>query len=265
MSTAESLFSCSKCFSIRPGISGAFFEGGTMRKRVFEIIELSKPEDKLSRVYDGFMLVVITASLIPLAFKAEPPLFVWVDAFAAVIFIIDYLLRWGTADYKLGNGPVSFLIYPFTLAAIVDLVSILPSVSLIGKGFKILRVTRMLRAMRVLRAFKTFRYSKNFAIILSVLRKSKQSLVAVGALAVGYILIAALVIFNVEPDTFSDFFEAIYWATVSLTTMGYGDIYPVSAIGRLVTIVSSFIGIAIVALPAGIITAGYMEEVQKED
>lgn len=72
--------------------------------------------------------------------------------------------------------------------------------------------------------------------------------------------ISALVVFNVEPDSFNSFFDAIYWATVSLTTMGYGDIYPVTEIGRVVTMISSLFGIAIVALPAGIITAGYMDE-----
>ena len=72
---------------------------------------------------------------------------------------------------------------------------------------------------------------------------------------------SALVIFNVEPQTFDNFFEAIYWATVSLTTVGYGDIYPTSDIGRIITMISSVFGIAIVALPAGIITAGYMDEI----
>ena len=81
-------------------------------------------------------------------------------------------------------------------------------------------------------------------------------------LALGYIVISALVVFNVEPDSFDSFFDAIYWATVSLTTMGYGDIYPVTQIGRVVTMVSSLFGIAIVALPAGIITAGYMDELK---
>ena len=85
------------------------------------------------------------------------------------------------------------------------------------------------------------------------------------ALAAAYILISALVIFNVEPQTFDTFFDAIYWASVSLTTMGYGDLYPVSGVGRVVTIVSSLFGIAIVALPAGILTAGYMDIIQKEE
>ena len=82
-------------------------------------------------------------------------------------------------------------------------------------------------------------------------------------LAVGYILISAMVIFQVEPDTFKTYFQAVYWATVSLATVGYGDIYATSVAGRLVTIGSVLIGIAVVALPAGIITAGYMEEMNK--
>jgi voltage-gated potassium channel len=84
-------------------------------------------------------------------------------------------------------------------------------------------------------------------------------------LAVGYILISALIILNVEPESFNSFFDAVYWATISLTTMGYGDIYPVTTFGRMVTMLSSVVGIAIVALPAGIITAGYMKEISDED
>ena len=74
-----------------------------------------------------------------------------------------------------------------------------------------------------------------------------------------------MIIYNVEPDTFDTYFDAIYWATVSLTTVGYGDIYPVSTMGRIITMVSSVFGIAIVALPAGIITAGYMNELEKNN
>jgi len=108
------------------------------------------------------------------------------------------------------------------------------------------------------------RYSKSVKIIAAVFKKSKESLIAVGTLAVAYIIISALIIFNVEPESFNTFFDAIYWATVSLTTVGYGDIYPVTTIGRIVTMVSSLFGIAIVALPAGIITAGYMGEINKK-
>ena len=89
-------------------------------------------------------------------------------------------------------------------------------------------------------------------------------MITVGMLALGYIFVAALVVFSVEPDSFDNFFEAIYWACVSLTTVGYGDIYPISTAGRVVTMLSSIMGIAIVALPSGIITAGYMEALQRK-
>lgn len=235
------------------------------RKRIYEIIEKSEGNDKLSTIYDFSMIIFIVISLIPLAFKEENTFFNILDKVCVSIFIIDYILRWITADYKFEKAsPVSFIKYPFSPMAIVDLVSILPSLSFVSSGFKLLRVLRMIRAMRVLRVFKAMRYSKSFEIIGNVLRASKESLIAVCALAGGYILISALVVFNVEPDSFNSFFDAIYWATVSLTTVGYGDIYPVSTLGRIITMISSIFGIAIVALPAGIITAGYMNEINKD-
>ena len=235
------------------------------RKRIYEIIEKSEGHDKLSSIYDFSMIVIIVISLIPLAFKEDNAVFTVLDKVSVAVFIADYALRWMTADYKFGKRSLtSFVKYPFSIMAIVDLVSILPSLSFISSGFKLLRILRMIRALRVLRVFKAVRYSRSFEIIGNVLRSSKNSLVAVCALAGGYILISALVVFNVEPDSFKNFFDAIYWATVSLTTVGYGDIYPVSTLGRIITMVSSIFGIAIVALPAGIITAGYMNEISKE-
>lgn len=84
-------------------------------------------------------------------------------------------------------------------------------------------------------------------------------------MAAAYIVISALVIFNVEPNSFDNFFDAIYGATVSLTTVGYGDIYPVSTLGRIVTMISSLFGIAIIALPSGIITGGYLNEINSRN
>lgn len=239
-----------------------------MRKRLFEIIELSKDDDdKLSSSYDFFMLCIIIASLIPLAFKNSNSFLLFLERTATAIFIIDYVFRLLTADYKMnkfyGKGIKPFIIYPFTPLAIVDLLAIISSFGVIAPGYKILKLFRLLRTFRVFRAFKIVRYSKSITIISNVIKKQKEPLLAVCMLAAAYIVICALIIFNVEPDTFDNFFSAIYWATVSLTTMGYGDIYPVSTIGRIVTMVSSFVGIAIVALPAGIITAGYMDEINK--
>jgi len=236
-----------------------------MRKKTYDLIEKAEYGNKQSNIYDYFMLLTIVISLIPLFFKQDNYVFRVIDKVTVTIFIIDYMLRLITADYKLKKGWKSFLIYPFTFMAIIDLLSILPSLSIISKGFKALRALRMIRAFRVFKVFKAIRYSKSFRIIGNVLKKSRDSLIAVCVLAFGYILISALIIYNVEPDTFETFFDAFYWATVSLTTVGYGDIYPVSVMGRVITMVSSIFGIAIVALPAGIITAGYMSEIDKTD
>ena len=237
-----------------------------MRKRIFEIIEVAREDDRASNVYDIFMMAMISLSLLPLMFKESTPLLHVIDRAAVVIFIGDYLLRWATADFKFPYRyrVWSFVRYPFSFMAIIDLLSILPSLTVLNASLKVLRVLRLMRALRVFRVLRAVRYSKSIRIIGAVLRRSKTELIAVGTLAVAYILISALVIFNAEPDSFDDFFESVYWATVLLTTVGYGDIYPVTDIGRLIAMVSSLFGIAIVALPAGIITAGYMKELEKD-
>ena len=236
-----------------------------MRKRIYEIIEVSSDGDKLSLSYDMLMMCSIIISIIPLAFKQTNTVFFYTDIITTVLFIIDYLLRIFTADYKIGkNTWTSFVKYPFTPWAIIDLVSILPTLTVLNSGFKLLRLFRIFRTFRVFRVFKAFRYSKSITIIAKVIKNSKNALLAVCTLAIGYILVSALVIFNVEADSFDTFFDAIYWATVSLTTVGYGDIYPITTAGRIITMISSIFGIAVVALPAGIITAGYMDALNSE-
>ena len=235
-----------------------------MRTRLFQIIETAQEDDRLSNIYDVFMMIVIVISLIPLAFKSENATFYWIDKIAVVIYIIDYLLRFFTADLKLKKNALSFVLYPITPMALIDMLSILPSLNILQSGFRILKVFRLFRTFRVFRVFKAVRYSKSIRLIKGVFVKQKKPLLTVGLLALAYVLISALVIFNVEPSSFDNFFDAVYWATVSLTTMGYGDIYPITTIGRVVTMVSSVFGIAIIALPSGIITAGLMEELNEE-
>lgn len=236
-----------------------------MRKKIYEIIEPSDDGGKLSSVYDLIMMSTIVISIIPLAFKTDNLFFRWIDYITVAIFILDYILRLVTADIKLKKSVASFFLYPITPMAIIDLLSILPSVTVLNSGFRLLKLFRLLRTLKVLRAFKFLRYSKSFEIIYNVFKKQKKVLAAVATMAVAYVLVSALVIYNVEPESFETFFDAIYWATISLTTVGYGDIYPVSTIGRIVTMISSVFGIAIIALPSGVITAGYLAEINKDD
>ncbi len=236
-----------------------------MRKKLYSIIEPANNGNKASQIYDFAMMTTIIASIIPLAFKETNTVFLWIDRITVSIFIIDFLLRIITADYKLNKSVASFFLYPITPMAIIDLLSILPSITILNNSFRLLKLFRLLRTLKALRALKFLRYSKSFEIIVNVFKKQKRVLSAVATMAVAYVLISALVIYNVEPQSFETFFDAIYWATISLTTVGYGDIYPVTTIGRIVTMVSSVFGIAIIALPSGVITAGYLAEIDKED
>lgn len=221
-----------------------------------------------SRIYDWYMLVMIIASIVPLMFIEDYPIFKVIEIITVTAFIIDYILRWYTSDIQLRKGMVSYFIYPFTPMAIIDLLSILPGLNLINPEFKLLRLTRLLKIVRLL---KIFRYSDKITIFLRVLSKEKEVLLSVLMLAVFYIFITALIMFNAEPHinpqtgeiTFHSFFDALYWATVTLTTVGYGDLCPVTNIGRVVSMLSSLFGVAIIALPSGVITASYLEELRE--
>ena len=102
-----------------------------------------------SHVYDVFMFCTIILSVVPLMFWDEYPIFWYIEVFTTTIFIIDYILRWVTADYKLGKGERSFVCYPYSFWAIIDLLSILPVFNLLGQTFKVFRVSRLLKILRI--------------------------------------------------------------------------------------------------------------------
>jgi voltage-gated potassium channel len=233
-----------------------------MREKIYNVVHIYKG-NPMSTAYKYFMIMVIAISLLPLTTKTSHHFFDITDIVCLVIFAIDYILRWVTADYKYKEkGIKPFIKMPLRLISIVDLLSILALVISIFDMFEDYSFTKALMVFRIIRIF---RYSDNIRRITDILKKSKKPLTAVGSLAIGYIVISAIIVFNVEPDTYDSFFDAIYWATVSLTTVGYGDIYPVSIAGRAVAMISSFFGIAIVALPAGIVTAEYINSLKGGD
>lgn len=237
-----------------------------MLKNLYDVIEPWDNEScKLSSIYDVVMLICIIASMIPLALKSDNSMLYIIDKVTVTVFIVDYILRLITAKYKLNKGIKSYFLYPIQPMAIIDLLSILPSLIPINAGFKVLRLFRIVRTFKVFRSFKIFRYSRNITILVEVLKKQSKSLIAVFSMAIFYVLFTALVMFNIEPDTFNNFFDAIYWAAISLTSVGYGDITPVSNVGRLFTMLSAFVGVAIIALPSSIITAGYLGVLNREE
>ena len=233
-----------------------------MRKKIYQTVHVYD-NSKLSITYKYIMIFFIILSLIPLTSKSENMFFTISEMVCLGVFIIDFMLRWITADYKFGtDSKKAFIKYPLRIISFIDMVSIF---ALFCSVFNLFNNSKLVGILTVFRIIRILRYSKSVRTILNILKKSKKPLFAVGSLALGYILLSAIIVFNVEPDSFSTFFEAIYWSTISLTTVGYGDIYPITALGRTVAMLSSFFGIAIVALPAGIVTAEYLNSIKKED
>ena len=232
-----------------------------MREKLYEIIKSPTEGNPETTLYDYFMMVVIILSLLPLTYKleAEPYWVIYVEHIAVTVFIIDYLLRWFVADYEYPRLKYPFLQYIYQPMAIIDIVSILPGVLV-----SITYHNPEFMTLMLLRSLKILEYSHSFRVLRAVIKNSIRPLKAVLAFTTSYIIIAALVIFHIEPG-FRNFFEALYWATVSLTTIGYGDLVPTTMLGRIVTMVSSIMGVAVIALPSGIVTAGYMKALEDEE
>lgn len=238
------------------------------RKEIYEIIEIDRGTNVWSHLYDVFMFITIILSVVPLMFWEYHKEFLYLEIFTTIVFIIDYILRWITADFKLGKGKHSFVSYPYSFWAIIDMLSILPSFHILGSNFKILRTMRMLKTLRLLKAL---RYSEQIFIFFDVLKKERKVLSAVLFFAASYIFVTALIMFNFEPrinpatgeETFNTFLDALYWSTVTLTTVGYGDLCPVTDLGRLISMFSALFGMAVIALPSGIITASYLDELHQ--
>ena len=233
-----------------------------LKRRIYEILEPSGTNDAASRAYDLLMTTAVIVGLIPMTLKRENYFVLWIDIVTSLLFIIDYGFRLYTADYKMGyKNYRAYIAYIFSPLAIFDLLSIVPVISIF---YRPLAGLALLRLFRVFRVVKLVRYSKVMVTITNVIRKVRKQLEAVFILVVIYIFISAMLMFQLEPNLFDTFFDALYWATISITTIGYGDISPVTLLGRIITMISALVGMAVIALPTGIITASYMQEITRK-
>lgn len=238
------------------------------RKWISDLVEPGKP-GVLSQVYDFLMLVAIVLGTVSLLFREYRPLFWYFDIISSAMYIVDYLLRWMTCDLR-SEKPrwKAFLIYPFTPMAILDLLSILPTFEVVSSSYKLAKSARLLK---IVRFTKIVHYIGPLEIFVKVIKKQRKLLMAVALVAIFDILITAILMFQseqeIDPVTgeyiFKTFHDAFYWATITLTTVGYGDFCPVSDLGKTLSIISSLLGIGIIAMPSSIITAGYMQELNR--
>lgn len=233
----------------------------SIKKRIYEIIEVANDYDKASYLYDKMMLVTVIVGLIPLTMKSDNIFSIIINYFTSFIFFADYILRIYTSDYKMGiKYYKAYLYYAFTPLAIIDLLAVFPFFSIF---FTSPTLTSLCKLFRVVVVLKLIRYSKTMVLMTNVLQRVRSQLFAVLLLTMMYIAASAMFIFQLEPNLFDNFFDALYWATISITTIGYGDISPVTDLGRLITMISALVGVALIALPSGIVTAAYMDEVKK--
>ena len=238
------------------------------RKWISDLVEPGKP-GVLSQFYDFLMLVAIAMGTVSLLFREYRPLFWYFDIISSAMYIVDYLLRWMTCDLR-SEKPrwKAFLLYPFTPMAILDLLSILPTFEVVSSSYKLAKSARLLK---IVRFTKIVHYIGPLEIFVKVIKKQRKLLMAVALVAIFDILITAILMFQseqeIDPVTgeyiFKTFHDAFYWAAITLTTVGYGDLCPVSDLGKTLSIISSLLGIGIIAMPSSIITAGYMQELNR--
>ena len=235
-----------------------------MRTRIYEIVARPKRGDNASCLYDLFIVIVALFSIAPAVVHTKSVgaqtqhILTVIDVVTVYILSFDYLLNWMTFDIAEGKRGKwkEFLKYPFTFEAIINLLSILPTLNLLPGGFLFLRALRIIRL---------FRYSRQLTIIVNVFIHERKTLGSVFMLAIAYICATALIMFTFEPETFDNFMDALYWATITLTTIGFGDITPTSDLGHILTTLTSIFGIFIFALPAGIMTGGFLQQLRQKE
>ena len=243
-----------------------------IKQRTFEVIQAGEKGDIISKVFDIFIIGLIIINVIAIIIdtftitEAMKSALSIIETGSVVIFTIEYLLRLWTADLLYPNcGAIKSRIkYVFSFMAIIDLLAILPFY--IPFVFPIdLRVLRALRIIRLFRLFKVSRYTSAFNTIADVFKKKSSQLLSSFFVVALLMIISSILMYSVEhdiqPDKFKNAFSGLWWAVATFTTVGYGDIYPITAAGKLLSSVIALLGIGLVAVPTGIISAGFVEVV----
>jgi len=246
----------------------------TLRHRTYELLEPTEGADVWGRRVDIFLMTLILLNVVAVILStveevrsAVPRVFIVFDLFSVAVFAVEYVLRiWCAVENPLYRRPfLGRLRFMVTPMALIDLVAILPF--LIPYSGTDLRSVRAIRLLRMLRVFKFSRYSRGVHVMLEVLRARREELVAALGMLITLLIVAATVVYfaerNDQPDAFSSIPVAMWWGIATLTTVGYGDIYPITALGRIFGSVVAVGGLLLVALPTGIMGAGFVEEFGK--
>ncbi|MFK7952293.1 MAG: ion transporter [Ekhidna sp.] len=247
----------------------------SVKRRIFETLEKGEGDDRLSKRFDIFIMAMILLNVAAVILETvdsihdEFPLFFeYLEYVSVFVFSLEYIGRVWTCTYleKYKHpffGRVKFI---FSFMAIIDLLAIAPfyiPLFLTADG----RVLRILRLFRIMRIFKMGRYSTAFNMIVTVMTKRKEELLVTLTIVLVMLILASSLMYYVEheaqPDAFRNIPETMWWGVATLTTVGYGDVYPITGLGKVLGAFIAILGVGIFALPAGIIASGFESEINR--
>jgi len=243
----------------------------SLRKRVDEVVGVAKSGDNLSKAFDILIVMLIALNVIALILESvksieafSPRLFNIIEYISVIIFSVEYIARvWSCVEKPKYNRPVTGrLRFVITPLAVIDLLAILPFyLPFTGIDLRFLRIMRMLRIFRVA---KLGRYSQSLQLLHRVITAKKEELLCTLFILLLLVIVAASMLYyaenSIQPENFSSIPAAMWWAVATLTTVGYGDVYPVTGLGKLMASVIAVLGIGMFALPTGVVGAGFVEE-----
>lgn len=247
----------------------------SVKHLIYNVIRDDDTNTLSGNLFDGLIIALIVISIIQIIVDTfdVPPLVMHVSSLietvSVIIFTLEYLARLWTATYIYPEKPpiVARFRYAFSFMAVIDFLAILP----FYVPFIIpidLRILRTLRLLRLLRLFKINRYTDALHEIGMVFKLKASQLLSSFMVVFLLMLIASILMYNIEnaaqPNTFKNAFDSLWWAIATFTTVGYGDIYPITVAGKILSAVIAILGIGLVAVPTGIISAGFSEQMEKD-
>ncbi|GAB4245403.1 MAG: hypothetical protein Kow00129_05310 [Thermoleophilia bacterium] len=245
-----------------------------MKKRARELLEVAGPREGTGRALDLFLVAVISLSILAVVLETVSVIsdrygsaLRAFNMFSVAVFTVEYLARiWSaTADPRYAEPVRGRLRWATTPMAIIDLLAVLPFYLPFGPWD--LRFLRAMRLLRLMRVFKLARYSDSLALLAKVVRAKKDELAMTLGAVLFLLFLASSLIYYLEhesqPEAFSSIPTALWWGVATLTTVGYGDIYPVTAAGRILGSAVALLGVGLFAMPAGILASGFTAELER--
>lgn len=244
------------------------------KKRIFSIIQIGNREDFPSRAFDiGIVITIILNLFVTFFYTFEKSanytsFLSIIELITVIIFTIEYLLRLWTSDclYPEKSKPLAVLAFFFSFYGLIDFLSFFPYYLpfFFPAGAVAFRIFRVIRIFRLFRINATY---DAFNLIIDVLKEKRSQLISSMCMIIVFMSAASMCMYSIEheaqPEAFSNAFSGIWWAASTLLTIGYGDVYPITTLGKFLAIFISFLGVGMVAIPTGIISAGFMEQYSK--